>query len=72
VPGIGERAITWLVDLFLEIYSGIISAIGDLLGDLEEVLDFVDDFPGMTVDFFLLFFRGSERFFFIIESKRSL
>jgi hypothetical protein len=26
----------------------------------------------MTVDFFLLFFRGSERFFFIIESKRSL
>jgi hypothetical protein len=41
-----------VVDLCLEIYEWISKTIEDLLGYLEEVLDFVDDFPRMIEEFF--------------------
>jgi hypothetical protein len=40
------------VELFVEIYERITEAIYDLLGYLEEVLYFVDDFSGILEDFF--------------------
>jgi hypothetical protein len=47
-----ESAIEWVLDLSLEIYEWISEAIDGLLGYLEEVLNFVDDFPDMLEDFF--------------------
>jgi hypothetical protein len=63
--------VSWVLDLIVEKYDWIVSAVDLLLGHIEQIIDFVNNFSKNDERIFPLFSQG-ERFSSINEPSRSI